>query len=120
MAQVGVTAKYTFLDYLRSRTIVIAHYRPKGILDSPLDFYASWWGGTATFVVVLSGVFFGGDAISGEFQNKTGYFTIPNPIRRSSVYVGKWISAFIASSVVLFIFAAITMANGFYYHGLSV
>ena len=44
---------------------------------------------SATFVVALSGIFFGGDAISGEFQNKTGYFTLPNPIRRSCVYVGQ-------------------------------
>jgi ABC-2 type transport system permease protein len=137
IAQVGVTIKYTFLDYLRSRrfaillgimllisailTGVVAYYKPAGFVSSgALSFYSGWWGMSATFIVILSGIFFGGDAISGEFQNKTGYFTIPNPIRRSSVYVGKWISAFIASSIVLFIFAAITMANGFYYHGLSV
>jgi ABC-2 type transport system permease protein len=136
MAQVGVTMKYTFLDYLRSRrfvillaigliisailTIVIAHYRPTSILDSPLDFYASWWGSTATFVVVLSGVFFGGDAISGEFQNRTGYFTIPNPIRRSSIYVGKFLAAFIASTIILVIFLAICAINGLYYFGASV
>jgi ABC-2 type transport system permease protein len=137
ITQVGVTIKYTFLDYLRSRrfaillgimllisailTGVVAYYRPAGFVSSgALSFYSGWWGMSATFIVILSGIFFGGDAISGEFQNKTGYFTIPNPIRRSSVYVGKWISAFIASSIVLFIFAAITMANGFYYHGLSV
>ncbi len=75
---------------------------------------------SATFVVVLSGIFFGGDAISGEFQNKTGYFTLPNPIRRSSVYIGKWLSAFIASSIVLFIFTAITVANEAYYFGLNI
>jgi ABC-2 type transport system permease protein len=137
IAQVGVTIKYTFLDYLRSRrfaillgimllisailTIVVAHYRPASFVSSgALSFYSGWWGMSASFIVILSGIFFGGDAISGEFQNKTGYFTLPNPIRRSSVYIGKWISAFIASTIVLFIFAAITMANGFYYHGLSI
>jgi ABC-2 type transport system permease protein len=137
IAQVGVTIKYTFLDYLRSRrfaillgimllisailTVVVAHYRPASFVSSgALSFYSGWWGMSASFIVILSGIFFGGDAISGEFQNKTGYFTLPNPIRRSSVYVGKWISAFIASSIVLFIFAAITIVNGSYYHGLSI
>ena len=131
MAQVGITMRYTFRDYLRSRrfaillvimllvsailTVVVAHYRPAGPLASVLSFYSTWWGSFATFLVALSGVFFGGDAISGEFQNKTGYFTIPNPVRRSSVYVGKWISAFIASSIILFAFAAITIANVAYY-----
>jgi ABC-2 type transport system permease protein len=136
MAQVGVTMRYTFLDYLRSRrfvillaimliisailTGVVGYYRPASFLSSPLSFYSGWWGMSVTFIVVLSGIFFGGDAISGEFQNKTGYFTLPNPIRRSSVYIGKWLSAFIASSIILFIFTAITLANEAYYFGLNV
>jgi ABC-2 type transport system permease protein len=134
--QVRVTMKYTLLDYFRSRrfaillgimliisvilTAVVAHYRPVSFLTSPLSFYSGWWGMSATFIVILSGIFFGGDAISSEFQNKTGYFTIPNPVRRSSVYIGKWLSAFLASSIVLFIFVAITVANEAYYFGLNI
>ncbi len=133
IAQVGITAKYTLLDYVRSRrffillaitlsisallTFAVAYYRPVEFLASNLTFYSGWWGNTASFVVVLSAVFFGGDAISGEFQNKTGYFGVPNPIRRSSIYIGKWLSAFIASTVILGIFTAITVANGAYYFG---
>jgi len=136
MTQVGVTMKYTFLDYLRSRrffilltigliisallTFVVAHYRPVSFLSDPLSFYAGWWGMSVTFVVILSGVFFGGDAISGEFQNKTGYFTVPNPIRRSSIYVGKYLAAFIAASIILAIYAIITVANGAYYFGANI
>ena len=136
MAQVGITMKYTFLDYFRSRrffilltitllisgllTFIVGYYRPGGFLASDLSFYNGWWGNSVTFVIVLSGVFFGGDAISGEFQNKTGYFGIPNPIRRSSVYVGKWLSAFIAATVILGVFTAITVGNGMYYFGLNV
>jgi ABC-2 type transport system permease protein len=128
--------KYTFLDYFRSRrffillsitllisallTFVVGYYRPESFLVSDLSFYSSWWGNSVTFVIVLSGVFFGGDAISGEFQNKTGYFVLPNPIRRSSVYVGKWLSAFIASTIILGVFTAITVGNGMYYFGLNV
>lgn len=134
--QIGVTAKYTFLDYFRSRrffilltitlligallTIVVGYYRPESFLASDLSFYSSWWGITATYVIVLSGIFFAGDAISGEFQNKTGYFGIPNPIRRSSIYIGKWLAAFIASTAILGVFTAITVGNGIYYFGSSV
>jgi ABC-2 type transport system permease protein len=136
MAQIGITMKYTFLDYFRSRrffilltitvlisillTAVVGYYRPQSFLATDLTFYSNWWGNSVTFVIVLSGIFFGGDAISGEFQNKTGYFGIPNPIRRSSIYIGKWLSAFIASTVILGIFAAITVGNGFYYFGLNI
>jgi len=135
MSQIRITMKYTFLDYIRSRrflilliitlliaallTIIVAWRRPGGFLDSNLDFYSSWWGNAINFVIILSGIFFGGDAISGEFQNKTGYFGIPNPIRRSSIYVGKWLSAFLAASATLAVFTLITIVNGVYYFGSS-
>jgi len=119
LVQVGITIKYTFLNYFRSRrsllTLVVGYYRPEDFMASDLAFYSSWWGTSVTFVIVLSGVFFGGDAISGEFQNKTGYFMLPNPIRRSSIYVGKWLSAFIASTIILSVFTAITVGNGMFY-----
>ena len=131
MAQVGTVMKYTLLDYLRSRrffimliitalisvllTVLVGYYRPDSFLATELSFYNGWWGTTVTFVVVLSAIFFGGDAISGEFQNKTGYFGVPNPIRRSSIYIGKWLAAFIASAVMLGIFTVVTVGNGLYY-----
>lgn len=132
MTQVGTIMKYTLLDYLRGRrffimliitalisvllTVLVGYYRPDAFLGSTsLAFYNSWWGTSVTFVVVLSAVFFGGDAISGEFQNKTGYFGVPNPIRRSSIYVGKYVAAFIASAVMLGIFTIVTVGNGLYY-----
>jgi ABC-2 type transport system permease protein len=135
MAQVGISMKYTFLEYFRSRrflilliitlliaallTIIVAWRRPEGFLASNLGFYSSWWGTSVTFVIILAGIFFGGDAISGEFQNKTGYFGIPNPVRRSSIYIGKWLSAFLAATAIMLIFTAITIANGVYYFGSS-
>jgi ABC-2 type transport system permease protein len=140
LTQVGITMKYTFLDYFRSRrflilliitlliaallTIFVTWRRPESFLSSNLSFYSGWWGGATSFssvtlVIILSGIFFGGDAISGEFQNKTGYFGIPNPIRRSSIYVGKWLSAFLAATAILAVFTVITIANGVYYFGSS-
>ncbi len=135
VAQIGITLKYTFLDYLRSRrffillgiagliggllTIVIGYFRPTGLASDPLAFYSLWWSLITLFVIVLSGIFFGGDSISGEFQSKTGYYTLPNPVRRSSIYIGKWLSAYIASSVILGVSAIIVISNQFYYSGYS-
>jgi len=131
ISQIGISMKYTFLEYIRSRrflivliitlliaallTIIVAWRRPAGFLVSNLGFYASWWGLSVTFVIILTGIFFGGDAISGEFQNKTGYFGIPNPVRRSSIYIGKWLSAFLAATAILVVYMVITIANGVYY-----
>lgn len=144
MSQVGTITKYNFLNYFRARrfyvmlsiilvislllTAVVAYYRPISFLGIPeepasiavLGFYGAGWGSFVTLVVILSAAFFGGDAISGEFQNKTGYFLVPNPIRRSVIYVGKWVAALAASTIVLAVFAAIILANGLYYFPGSV
>ncbi len=129
-------AKYEMLNYIRSRrfyvlllidliiggllTVIVGYYRPSSVLASTLSFYSTWWGSIIGFLVVLSCIFFGGDAISGEFQNRTGYFLIGNPIRRSSVYTGKFIGALLSALVVVFLYFFIALANGIYYFGASV
>jgi ABC-2 type transport system permease protein len=140
MSQIGITMKYSFLDYFRSRrffilliitaliglllTAVVGAMRPESWLSTSLAFYYSWLDcahiGSITLVIILGGICFGGDAISGEFQHKTGYFSIPNPIRRSSIYLGKWLSAFLAASIMLGIFALFTVGNGLFYFGLDI
>src|SRR5437588_5283304 len=136
VSQVGTITKYELVNYFRSRrffvllvigliisgllTALVGYYRPSSFLASPLSFYSTWWAGSITFVIILSGIFYGGAAISGEFQNKTGYFLVANPLRRSSIYIGKWLGAFTASLMVLAIYAAITVGNGLYYFGANV
>jgi ABC-2 type transport system permease protein len=135
MEQVGKLTRYQLREYLRSRrfvalaiivlaigailTAVVAHFRGTLVTDN-LAFYGTFWGGGVTFVIVLAAVFFGGDAIAGEFQNKTGYFLMGLPIRRSTVYVGKFIAAFIASVAMIILYLAILLANGAYYFGSGV
>ena len=96
------------------------YFRPGAFNASSLDFYSSYWGSAVTFVIILSAIFFGGDAISGEFQNKTGYFSVPNPIRRSALYVGKWLGAFIASAMMFGVFAVFTIGTGLVMFGLNI
>jgi ABC-2 type transport system permease protein len=135
--QVLKLTRYQLREYLSSRrfvvligiivaigviiTSVVAYFRGslavQGLLSSPLNFYGSFWGGAASFVIVLAAVFFGGDAIAGEFQNKTGYFLMGLPIRRATVYIGKYIAAYIASVCVLLIYLVLVLANGAYYFG---
>ncbi len=143
LSQIRIVTKYAFLNYFRAKrfyvmliivllisallTFVVAYYRPpffgfgSSVSQNPvLTFYSAFWGSFATLVVLLSVVFFGGDAISGEFQNKTGYFLIPNPLRRSVVYVGKWFAALAAATLILAVFALIALANGTYFFGGSI
>jgi ABC-2 type transport system permease protein len=124
--------KYELLNYVRSLrftvlliivlvvlgalTGVTAYYRPVSLIGSGLTFYGTWWG-FIPFLIALCAALFGGDAISGEFQNKTGYFLIGNPVRRSSVYLGKMIAAFLGSGLIIAFYAVITLGNGAYYVG---
>ena len=132
MEQVSKLTRYQLREYLRSRrfvalaiivlaigailTAVVAHFR-SALVTNNLAFYGSFWGSGVDIVIVLAAVFFGGDAIAGEFQNKTGYFLMGLPIRRATVYVGKFIAAFLASAAMMLLFLLILIANGAYYFG---
>lgn len=136
LAQVRIQTKYEFLNYFRSRrfyilfaiglvieaalTIFVWHSGGSSYFSDALDFYSTWWGDSATFVVVFCAIFFGGDAISSEFQNKTGYYLVPNPIRRSSIYIGKWLAAVSASLIIVAVSTAFILVNGIYYFGTSI
>jgi ABC-2 type transport system permease protein len=136
LSQCGVQAEFEFLNYLRSTrfyillaimtTIGIAImavmyvYRPPTYISSPASFYSIWWGTVAGLCVILTGVFFGADALSTEFQNRTGYYLLPNPVKRSSVFIGKWMAAFAASAIAIGVYAAITLADGAIYFGFNV
>ena len=136
LAQCGVQAEFEFLNYLRSTrfyilltimaTIGIAImavmyvYKPSTYLSSPISFYSVWWGTVVNLCVILTGIFFGADAISTEFQNRTGYYLLPNPVRRSSVFIGKWIASFFASAIAIGVYATITLADGAIYFGFNI
>ena len=136
LQQVGITTRYEMLNFFRSRrflvlliimlaisallTFVVWHTGISNISSTALGFYSTWWGFSANILVIFCAVFFGGDAISGEFQNKTGYFLVGKPVRRSSMYVGKWIAAFVASLIIMGIFTAITVINGMGYFGAVI
>jgi ABC-type transport system involved in multi-copper enzyme maturation permease subunit len=131
--QMGRVTKYELLNYVRSLRFIVlliitaiiigaltgvtAYYRPPALLVSGLAFYGTWWS-VITALIALCAALFGGDAISGEFQNKTGYFLFGHPIRRSSVFLGKMAAAFLASAVIIAVYAAVTVLNGWYYTGV--
>ena len=126
-------ARYQLRDYLLSRrfilmmtlvaiigiifTAVVGYYRPAGLLASSNDFYSTLWVSGVTVVIIFAGVIFGGDAIAGEFANKTGYFLMGQPIRRATVYAGKYMAAFAAAFVSFVAFALILLGNAAYYFG---
>jgi len=136
LAQCGVQAQFEFLNYIRSTRFyillgivatigivimaVMYVYKPPASLSSPMSFYSEWWGGIVNLCVILAGIFFGADAISTEFQSRTGYYLLPNPVKKSSIFVGKWIASFLASAIAIGVYAAITLADGAIYFGFNI
>jgi len=132
--QISKLTRYQFQEYIRSRRFValvgiilamgailtglIGYYRG-GLISSNIAFFGSFMGGGANFVLILAAVFFGGDAIAGEFQNKTGYFLMGLPIRRWTIYAGKFLAAYIASAAILVLYGLILVGNGFFYFGIG-
>jgi len=133
VSQALILSRYQFRDYLRSRrfilmmgivlvsgailTTVVAYYRPVGLIHNASDLYGGLWGSGAAFVIVFAGIIFGGDAIAGEFQNKTGYFLMGLPIKRTTVYAGKYLAALAASIISLAVYLVIVTGNAVYYLG---
>ena len=60
----------------------------------------------------LGAVFFAGDAIAGEFESKTGFMLFTNPVRRTTLVIGKYLACSIAVALLVafsYIITAVTL-----------
>jgi len=124
LQQVGVVAKYDILKYLRSRrllgimiieALVLALITVLvGTSDRPytVDEVIGQYTGFVSILIILGATLFGGDAIVSEYQGRTGYLLFPNPVRKSSILVGKFASSVAAMSLVLVIYYVVSMIAG--------
>ncbi len=60
-------------------------------------------------LAALGAVFFAGDAIAGEFENKTGFLLFTNPVKKFVLWSGKYLACYLAV-VLLIIFTYIIIA----------
>ena len=131
LRQMIIMSRYQFKNYIRSRriyiillitVIVIAlivsinAYFGNPSFETPKN-TANNFASFSEILVVLTALFFGGDAISSEFQNKTGYLLFPNPIKRHVIYWGKFVASIVASSLVLILYFISGAIYTAYFHG---
>ncbi len=106
LQQVMTVAKYDVLKHLRSKRL-LGLLVLEGLLlaltfglpialgadaaEDPTD-YISAFIGWVDILIVLGATMFAGDAIVSEFQSRTGYLLFPNPVKRSTIFVGKYLS----------------------------
>jgi ABC-2 type transport system permease protein len=130
LAQLFIISKYQFKNYIRSKRLItlilitagigiayilsIHFYVNTSYMD--VKIFAKNWVSPLSYLIALASLFFGGDAIAGEYQNKTGYFLLPNPIKRGSILWGKYIASYLASTIVMLIYWAFVILNVYYYY----
>ncbi len=121
---------YQFKNYIRSKRLYImliiisiiitifvavnsyygdpAHESTKSTAEDFLGFVPT--------LAVLTALFFGGDAIAAEYQNKTGYFLFPNPVKRHVIFWGKYIASLLASAIILLLYYFVGAIYVYWFH----
>jgi ABC-2 type transport system permease protein len=52
-------------------------------------------------MATLGAIFFAGDAIAGEFESKTGFILFTNPVRRTTLVIGKYLACYAAVTLLI-------------------
>ena len=65
--------------------------------------------GFISLLMVISGALFAGDAVSSEFEKKTGLTLFSTPQRRTSINIGKFIAALLATWLVISVYYLMTV-----------
>jgi ABC-2 type transport system permease protein len=97
-------------------TAVLATSNRTYTADADVGQYTSF----VNILIILGATLFGGDAIVSEFQGRTGYLLFPNPVKKVSILVGKFLSSLAAMGLMLVIYYAVAIAAGLVFgNGLS-
>jgi ABC-type transport system involved in multi-copper enzyme maturation permease subunit len=64
--------------------------------------------GSVNLLVIISAAVFMGSAVSGEIQNKTALLLFPTPQKRTSILLGKFLAAVLATWVITLLYYTIT------------
>lgn len=119
LQHVIIVARYELLKHLRRKRLlaviviaalaglllIVVPYALNVTLAKDAKSWASTFFSFTTTLAVIVGAFFAGDAISSEYEHKTGYMLFPNPVKRTSLVLGKFTAAFVSGLLPI----------GFYY-----
>jgi ABC-2 type transport system permease protein len=125
LRQIATVTRYELLKYLRGRrllaivvlTIIISAIFlivPPAIgsdySKDPREFTVNMLS-FLSILAILSATFFGADAIVSEYESKTGYFLFPNPIRKTVIFLGKFIASALVSAGAIGLYYAIAVVS---------
>ncbi len=75
--------------------------------------------GFISFLAIVTGAFFGGDAISTDFGTKTGYYMLAQPVRRKVLLAGRYAAALLVSVGMFAIFYLFAIYGGTYFYSFG-
>ncbi len=116
LEKLRVVTKYEFLKHFRRKrlyvilgltliaelaVLIILPLLMDGFPDNVLVMAAMLTVGPS--MATIGAVFFAGDAIAGEFESKTGFILFTNPIRRTTLVMGKYLAS-CAAVIILIVF----------------
>ncbi len=126
LQQAKVAARFEILKYIRGKKILIlgafiilvlalltaAPYLLGQELPSEPRPFAEFYIMFATILIIVIVTLFGSDSLSTEFEHRTGLLMFPQPMKRGSLFVGKFLASFLMSLVmVLAYYAAVLLLS---------
>jgi len=63
--------------------------------------------GFLSVLIIVSAALFAGDAVSGEFEKKTGLLLFPTMQSRTSIFIGKYVAALLATFLVVSLYCVV-------------
>ncbi len=127
-SQIVIVSKYELIKYVRGKKIhamlgiaiiipILLILIPE-FLDSPdpekVGSYLTTLLGVIFFIQVILVAFFGSGTLVSEFHDKTGYALFPNPILRTSIWIGKFIASTLISFFVIGCYYLVISIAAFY------
>jgi ABC-2 type transport system permease protein len=72
-------------------------------------------------LAAIGAVFFAGDAIAGEFESKTGFILFTNPIKKMTLWTGKYLAGLLAVTLlIIFTYLVIAISLAAIYHQVPI
>lgn len=119
--QILIVTKYELIKFVRGKkihglaglaaliSILFVVLPPAFDIDLPetANGYFIFPVGFVTFLLIISSAFFGGNSLASEFHNKTGYTLFPNPVSRTSIWLGKFFASELAAFLIIGIYYSI-------------
>ena len=126
-----IITKYQFMNHVRGKRLVallLITAMMITLLLTVMWYYNSFegmdalgfgkqWVSVVGFLTVMAALFFGGDAIAGEFHTGTAYYLLPNPVRRETLFFGKYAASVMAGLIVLGVYWVVGFATTLAYYG---